>query len=140
MCSGIEYQDQLYLWKDREVHLPVLLRDGRVTWLPWGERHGTQSAFFQGPCARLESIKTGKWARLSPRPVRIPLTRFMERDHKNTPYWVKVDDGACLQGLLASSGNERRIYVVTTETPPEFQHVQPRWPRVITTGDRHHEA
>ena len=134
MCSGIEYEGQMHLWKDSDVRLPVLMRDGSVSWLPWGERHGTQSPFFQGPCARLESIKAGKWARLSPRPVKIPMQRYMERDIRAAPYWVKAGEGCVLQGLLATWGDEQRVYVVTVETPPEFLHVQPRWPRVMFIG------
>lgn len=135
MCSGIEYEGQMYLWKDPEVQLPVRLRDGSLKWVRWGERHGVQSPFFQGPCARLESIKERKWDRFSPRSVKIVMDRYMERDLKNKPYWVKAPEGAVLQGLLATWGDEQRIYVVTTETPAEFQHVQPRWPRILEMED-----
>ena len=55
----------------------------------------------------------------------------MERDAKGAPYWVKVTEGSYLQGLLATINSEQRVYVVTIETPDEFKHVQPRWPRVI---------
>lgn len=59
------------------------------------------------------------------------MDRYMERDQRNKPYWVKAPEGSVLQGLLATWGDEQRVYVVTTETPSEFQHVQPRWPRVL---------
>lgn len=131
MCSGIEYQDQLHLWQDASVRLPVLRRDGTVQWLPWGGRHGLETVFHQGPCARLESVLAGKWRRFSPRPVKILLSRYMERDARGRPYWVKVEDGQFLQGVLASHGGEQRVYVVTVASPPAYQHVQPRWPRVL---------
>lgn len=134
MCSGIEYQSQMYLWQNSDVRLPVQMRDGSVSWIKWGERHGIRSPFFQGPCARLESVKAQKWARFHPRAVKIPMERYMERDIRAKPYWVKADEGSFLQGLLARWGNEHRVYVVTTETPAEFQHIQPRWPRVVCTG------
>ena len=126
MCSGIEYQGRMHLWQDSDVRLPVQMRDGSVSWVKWGERHGIQS-----PCARLESVKELKWARFQPRAVKIPVDRYMERDIRSKPYWVKTDEGSVLQGLLATWGDEQRVYVVTIETPPEFQHVQPRWPRVL---------
>lgn len=132
MCSGIEYKDSLLLWRDSEVELPVLLRGGEVSWVRWGERHGVVSEFFQGPCARLESIQTGKWRRYSPTPVKIPMERYMERDAKGAPYWVKAPAGSVLQGLLAVADGEQRVYVVTVDSPPEYRHVQPRWPRVLT--------
>lgn len=131
MCSGIEYQNQMHLWSDPEVRLPVLLKDGELSWLHWGARHGIESPFFQGPCARLESIKMGKWSRFNPVAVKIPMDRYMERDAKGKPYWVKTNEAEMLQGLVATWQDERRIYVVTVETPQAFAHVQPRWPRVI---------
>ena len=131
MCSGIEYEGQMHLWKDPAVHLPIRMRDGSLKWVRWGERHGIESPFFQGPCARLESIHEGKWSRFSPVAVKIVMDRYMERDLRNKPYWVKAPEGAVLQGLLATWGDAQRVYVVTTDTPAEFQHVQPRWPRVI---------
>jgi hypothetical protein len=73
----------------------------------------------------------GKWDRYQPKAVKIPMDRYMERDSKNKPYWVKTEPEQVLQGLVATWQGEQRIYVVTVETPTEFQHVQPRWPRVI---------
>lgn len=132
MCSGIELDGEMFLWSDPDVRLPVLLKDGDLTWLRWGERHGARdSAFHEGPCARLESIRARKWDAYSPRPVRIPVDRYMERDPKGRPYWVKVAPGQTLQGLVASHDGEQRIYVVTIPAPPDFLHVQPRWPRVL---------
>ena len=136
MCSGVEHEGQMHLWKDPAVQLPVLLRDGATSWIRWGERHGVQSPFFQGPCARLESIREGKWGRFQPRAVRIPVTRYMERDQKSAPYWVRLEAGHYLQGLLATWAGEQRIYVVTVESPAEFRHVQERWPRVVTLTPR----
>ena len=137
MCSGIEHEDQLLLWKDPEVRLPVRRRDGSLAWLRWGERHGVKGPFVEGPCARLESIRAGRWSRFQPVPVRIPVSRYMERDARGTPYWVKPPSGACLQGLVATWQGEQRLYVVTVPAPPEHAHVQPRWPRVLT-GSGHH--
>ena len=134
MCSGIELDGQMHLWKDPEVKLPVVMKNGSLTWLRWGERHGVQSPFFQGPCARLESIKERKWARFNPRAVKIPIDRYMERDQKGAPYWVKPDAGSFLQGLVASWGEEQRVYVVTVETPEPFVYMQLRWPRVVVPG------
>lgn len=132
MCSGIELQGEMHLWADPEVRLPALLRNGGLSWLRWGERHGTKdSPFHHGPCARLESIQSNKWDHFAPRPVKIPVDRYMERDQKGRPYWVKVEPGQFLQGMIATVGGDQRIYVVTVETPPEFAHVQPRWPRVL---------
>ncbi len=132
MCSGIEFDDKIHTWRDPDVKLPVARKDGSIAWVAWGERHGIKSAFVQGPCARLDSIQSGKWDKYSPQPVKIPIQRYMERDIKGAPYWVKVSPGSYLQGLIATINSDRRVYVVTIETPDEFRHVQPRWPRVIS--------
>ena len=131
MCSGIEYEGQMHLYASLERPRCAPSCSTSLKWVRWGERHGVQSPFFQGPCARLESIKERKWNRFNPRSVKIVMDRYMERDLKNKPYWVKAPEGAVLQGLLATWGDEQRVYVVTTETPAEFQHVQPRWPRIL---------
>lgn len=57
----------------------------------------------------------------------------MERDAEGKPYWVKTDEAMVLQGLVATWRNTQRICVVTVDTPQEFAHVQPRWPRVLCT-------
>lgn len=131
MCSGIELNGEMHLWRDAEVKLPVLNKDGSISWLRWGERHGVKSAFVQGPCARLDSIQLGKWQRFKPVPVKIPIDRYMERDNKGAPYWVKVQAGQYLQGLVATVNDEQRVYVVTIEAPKQFRHVSERWPRII---------
>lgn len=131
MCSGIELNGEMHLWRDAEVKLPVLNKDGSISWLFWGERHGVKSSFVQGPCARLDSIQLGKWQRFNPVPVKIPIDRYMERDNKGAPYWVKVQAGQHLQGLVATINDEQRVYVVTVEAPNQFRHVSERWPRII---------
>lgn len=54
------------------------------------------------------------------------MQRYMEPDAKHKHYWVKAPEGFVLQGLLARWGDQQRVYVVTIDSPPEFQHVQPR--------------
>lgn len=131
MCSGIEYLDALITWQNEPVKLPVRLRNGDITWIRWGELHGRQSSFVHGPCARLDSIQSGKWDRFQPHPVKIPLARYMERDSRGAPVWIKVNPDQHLQGLIATWQGEQRIYVVTVETPKNFRHMQPRWPRLL---------
>ena len=135
MCSGIEYIGQLHIWKDHDVRLPVMMKDGTISWVKWGERYGVRSPFFQGPCARQESIKERKWDRYSPLPVKIPIDKYMERDSKGRPYWVVANEETFLQGLLATWATDQRVYVVTIEAPDQFRHIQTRWPRVITINN-----
>ncbi|RZU45182.1 hypothetical protein EV700_1997 [Fluviicoccus keumensis] len=130
MCSAIEVNDHIISFGDHKI-LPVLLRNGDVRWLRWGERHGVPSPWIAGPCARLDSIQAGKWDRYQPVPVKLPVRRYMERNARNKPYWVRLNEGEYLQGLAARVGDEVRVYVVTVDTPAAYRHVSDRWPRVI---------
>lgn len=131
MCSGVEFKGRIITFADEAPALPVLLRDGGICWVPWGARHGVPSPWVAGTCARLDSIHAGKWDRYHPVPVKIPVDRVMERDGRNRPYWVKLGGNQWLQGLVARAGEDRRVYVVTVETPAAYRHVSDRWPRVM---------
>lgn len=131
MCSGVEVDGRIITFADPAPELPVFLRNGEVRWLPWGARHGVPSPWVAGTCARLDSIRAGKWDRYRPVPVRIPVDRLMERDSRNRPYWARLAGGQWLQGLVAQVGDEQRVYVVTVDTPAEYRHVSDRWPRVM---------
>ncbi|HEX5359796.1 MAG TPA: hypothetical protein VFW49_01650 [Fluviicoccus sp.] len=130
MCSAVEVGERIIGFGDHDL-LPVVLRNGELQWLRWGERHGVPSAWVPGPCARLDSILSGKWDRYGPVPVKLAVNRYMERNARNKPYWVKLAAGEYLQGLVATVGGEQRVYVVTVDTPAPYRHVSDRWPRVI---------
>ena len=68
-----------------------------------------------------------KWKRWYPRPVIISVERFMEK----VSQWFDVDPGMAIQGLLAESDSDRRVYVVTEPSPAEFSWVHDRWPRLV---------
>lgn len=81
--------------------------------------------------ARLDSIYAGKWKRWKPRPVIIPVDRFMEKDEERSSHWIDVTPGMAIQGLLAQHDKDRRIYIVTVDTPAEYSWVHDRWPRLV---------
>ena len=81
--------------------------------------------------AKIESIYCGKWERFFPKPVKIPVLSFMEKDLEGNPHWYDLQKGQYIQGLIARDGNERRVYVVTLEPEPEDQQIHSRWPRVV---------
>ena len=136
MCSAVEVGDQIIGFAGDAARLPVLLRSGGTLWLPWGEPYGRErGAWVPGPCARLDSIHSGKWDRFRPVAVKIAVERYMERNARNAPYWARLRAGEYLQGLVATVGDEKRVYVVTVETPAPYRHVSERWPRILSTGD-----
>ena len=62
------------------ARLPVRRRGGGALLLTWGRRPRQRGALPSGGWARLESIRAGEWDQWFPRPVKLPLQRFAERD------------------------------------------------------------
>jgi len=54
----------------------------------------------------------------------------MEKDHDKQSHWISLAQGMAIQALLAERDGERRMYVVTEETPAEYHWVHDRWPRL----------
>lgn len=95
-----------------------------------------------GGWARIESIYGGVWERYFPKPVKIPVLSFMEKDFEGHSHWYDLQKGQYIQGLVAKEGNERRVYVVTLEPEPEDAQIHSRWPRVVQLGEKpisHHK-
>lgn len=150
MCSGVEIEvegkrTKIY-FPNPKAALPVLRQGGgpRIMF-PWGARgieyaidpvkqEKTNWKWPQGGWARLESIKAGKWDTYSPQPARIPALSFMEKDADDAKYWFDLEPGQFIQGLIAELIGERRIYVVTIPTPPEFAQIHDRWPRIVSAS------
>lgn len=140
MCGGVKYIDKSGKeWKvyfpNPKAALPVIKKDGDVEWVTWGRREEEPDRrFAMGGWARLSSIKEGKWERYSPIPVKIPVQSFMEKDESKTSHWFDLKSDQALQGLLTIQTDQKRVYVVTTDTPEEFSYIHDRWPRIIELG------
>ena len=93
--------------------LPVKLSNEQIRLVTWGRRQSENSEMPLGGWARLNSIQERKWQLYRARPVRIPLTRFMEVDFEGNCHWYDLTKDQWVQGLLAKSENEYRIYIVT---------------------------
>lgn len=141
MCSGIEYRGRRLYFKD-SPDIPVLRRDGGIEWVQWGLPYGAAvPGVPEGACARLESIRAGKWRRLGVRPVRILCDAFMERDATRAEHWFPVNDRLAIQGALivlenkiqtTVLGRERRIvYVVTEPAADAVAEIHDRQPRLV---------
>jgi len=136
MCGGVEYKDgdktMRIFFPSPKAALPVRLKSGEVAWRPWGRRETEPVALPQGGWARLESVKSGKWECYAPRAVLIPVQRFMEKDRDGRSHWFDVPADAMIQGLLATRGEEERVYVVTVDAPADFPAAHSRWPRLVS--------
>ncbi len=134
MCAGTlyEYHEReltMYFPNPRAL-LPVKKKSGKVMLIPWGRRQQQAGNLPLGGWARLTSIKQGHWDHCFPRPVKIPLIAFMERDIEGKQHWFELTAGQWVQGLLARYDNEVRVYVVTI-APQKPNAMHERWPRIL---------
>lgn len=134
MCGGAYYllngEPQRVYFPNPQARLPVQRRDRESLLLPWGRRKQQPGNLPLGGWARLDSVYSGRWDRWFPKPVKIPLLSFMERDIEGISHWFDITPGHWIQGLLAQERNEIRIYVVTIE--PEMESaLHERWPRIL---------
>jgi len=138
MCGGTSYQHEgeeiRTFFPNPRARLPVITRGGDSRLVTWGRRSGEGGSLPLGGWARLESIKSGRWNRWQPRPVRLALNAFMEKDIEGRSHWFPLTEGQWVQGLLARQGGELRVYVVTI-TPQMPDAVHERWPRIVSARD-----
>lgn len=137
MCGGVKYKHEgqavTSYFPNPKAALPVLRRDGGHELLVWGRRKEDVGELPSGGWARLDSIKQGRWDRYEPKPVRLGVEEFMEKDHTGHSHWYTLDAGQWLQGLVATRGGEQRVYVVTLTPTEEAQRaIHDRWPRILT--------
>ena len=144
MCSGVEYEIEgrrvKVYFPNPKAQLPVRRQGGGIVMVPWGARGrepaqdpalGGRPYWIAGGWARHESIQKGAWDDYKPLHARIQALAFMEKDADEASHWFDVEPDRYIQGLLAHLGHERRLYVVTIATPPEYAHIHDRWPRLI---------
>jgi len=133
MCGGAEYNRndetiRVY-FPNPEARLPVRMKAGDVVLVPWGRRKEQAGEFPLGGWARLDSIEKGIWDRYMPKPVKIEVERYMEKDDKRKSHWFDMPASSFIQGLLVQHKQEQRVYVVTVDAEDDAVH--DRWPRII---------
>jgi hypothetical protein len=134
MCTGIQYQYHgrkiKYYFSNAKAQLPVKKRDGSTDLLAWGRRKGQLGRLPLGAVAPLTAIKQGRWNKFSPRPILIPIDAFLQNNSLGNRHWVYLQGGEYIQGLVATLGNEQRVYIVTMQ--PTFSgSAEERWPKII---------
>ena len=99
MPDGIMYH---YLGETLTVYfanpkasLPVKLADGQIKLFTWGRRQMQSGTLPLGGWARLQSIYQGKWNSYMPKPVRLPIVKFMEKDFEGNTHLYDVMKGKC---------------------------------------------
>src|SRR5580658_7248841 len=80
--------------------LPVQLASGEIKLVTWGRRQHENSEMPLGGWARLNAIHDGKWSQYIPKPVRLPIDKFMQTDFEGHAHWYTIAKGQWIQGLL----------------------------------------
>src|SRR3990167_6476669 len=129
------FQNKTYTvyFTNAKAMLPVKLKNGESQLVIWGHRECENSEMPLGGWARLASIKEGNhthWNMYLPKPVQIPVTKFMEKNFEGKSCWYEVTKGKYIQGLLAQHGNEYRVYIVTID-PEDLTNCHYRWPNIV---------
>ena len=83
--------------------------------VPWGNRDKNAKFPVTG-WARVDSIESGKWSHLRPRPVLIPVDYGVEKGK-----WFPIESG--VMGVLVQRGEDERVYMLTDDATPEFLDV-----------------
>ncbi|MNJ42551.1 hypothetical protein D3C77_375230 [compost metagenome] len=143
MCGGVEISgrytqtgEQLKIYfPNPRAALPVLGSESQeVIWVPWGRRREQSGKGPAGGWARQSSIEEGRWEKYRPTRVRIPAERFMEKDEGRVSHWFDLEAGQTIEGLVIGDGDQQRVYVITTEAPPDQAWVHDRWPSLTKVG------
>jgi hypothetical protein len=111
--------------------------------LPWGRQGRSlldlspsiRVQWPEEPWVRLDVIKSGAWANLDPKPVRIAVSRFMiyrVLGAATIDQWITLKPREYLQGALLEDRAEHAVYIVTVD-PPEGYCVASPWPRVVSS-------
>lgn len=130
-----QYQNKHYTvyFSQAKAMLPVKRVNGEISLVTWGRRQQENSEMPLGGWARLHSIHEGKWSHYLPKPVRLPIAKFMKTDYEGRVHWYEITKGQWIQGLLAREENEYRVYIVTLI--PELLDIgHDRWPRIMVGG------
>ena len=135
MCWAVRFihggEDRQSRFERGGATLPVSSRNGaQVLLLPWGRRPRETGDLPVGGWAKLTQIQAGLWDKFRPRPVKLPVMAFAERDVTGREQWFEVTRGQFIQACAVQYQQERRVYVVTLDCSPEESEFE-RWPRVV---------
>jgi hypothetical protein len=97
MCGGVYFKhgdDVLRVfYPNPKAVLPVLMADGKVQLIAWGRRQKQPGKLPMTGWARLDSIYSGRWDKYFPKPIKIPVLSFMEKDLEGVSHWYDLQKG-----------------------------------------------
>lgn len=136
MARAVRYffdgRDWEVAFRQGSARLPIYnAKTRRTVLVPWGRRPNDKGRLPLGGIARHNNIQGNQWDQWQPRGVRLAIKEFMQVDVTDNPHWFEVTEGHWLHGLVATSGNEQRVYIVSLEMSPEEIEFE-SWPKFIS--------
>ncbi len=135
LCHGVSYReadDNIHaFFSEQQAVLPVKMRQGQYSSLPWGRKATDVGQLPFGGWASLESIYAGRWEAFQPRPVQIAASGHVQQDKEGENHYFELQETQMLQGLMAQDKEQQVVYLVTVQSPKELQYISSRWPRIL---------
>ncbi|GIS41384.1 MAG: hypothetical protein Ct9H90mP13_12300 [Pseudomonadota bacterium] len=111
MCGGASYtyngEHMRVYFPNPKAKLPVIKKESDTKLILWGRRKGQSGRLPLGGWARLDSFMLEFGTEGFPKPVKIPVQSFMEKDHKGKSHWFDLVKGQWIQGLFAIEKQDR---------------------------------
>lgn len=134
MCEAVlfDYLGQLRksFFSNPLAKLPVLASFDRIKFVPWGKHDLKQNTLPVGGTVLREDLLNGKYDSFSPKAVKLPIIKFLEKDCKGKHHWFDVVRGLFMQGVLLNYCDELSVYIVTIRPiMPDASYNS--WPRLL---------
>lgn len=110
--------------------LPVKTTFNQVQLVPWGRRKEEVGVLPLGGWLSKVSLEKGSFDHFFPKPVKIPVIKFMEYTVEDQPEWFDITNGYWIKGILLRDNHEQRVYTATL-TPEMPNTPFSRWPIIL---------
>ena len=111
-----------FTFRDPKAELPVW-HDNRLEIIAWGNRDDHKSRLPRTGWCRQESLDSGRWAWLHPKPVEIPASLGLEKG-----VWFLITEG--IRGILVHDENNRPHVYMLTQPASRYYQVMTRHDRM----------
>jgi hypothetical protein len=129
MSDGVIIEGKRIIYGEARSLLPVILPDGDVAWMMWGERR--EADFYpHGGWVQPADLKGGAWRPWRLKEVVIAADGFMVRKQGGSEEWFPLGEDEGIGAMLACSEDDGRVYIATTQPPREYGWAR-RWPEIV---------
>ncbi|MBN46283.1 MULTISPECIES: hypothetical protein [unclassified Methylophaga] len=134
MCQAIRFtihnQSITVNFTDPNPCVPILMRNGNLQIMPWGNPSEIHSFYPPGATIHIDELRMNKFRHHHPRSVSISCNAYMLIDEKNQHRWFELD-GKSQQGLKAVTAtviDKDRIYILMRTSELLDQEGFKEWP------------